>query len=149
MSVQTKKTLEEVASILNKAGWNDDHSIHINGNVKNSQVGQTLTNCTNLIQQQPDGERRNWLDQLQKDVKHLIEQLPQDKKDEAPQVVDNLEMLIKQATSAKPNRKWYTVSAEGLLEASKWVKDFTGNIAATIEGLGKSIWSDFTIPGYK
>jgi hypothetical protein len=38
------------------------------------------------------------------------------------------------------------VSAEGLLEASKWVKDFAGNIAGTIATLGKFIWPDFLLP---
>jgi len=50
-------------------------------------------------------------------------------------------MLVKQATSEKPNRKWYSVSAEGLLEASKWVKDFSGNIAGTVGQLEKLIWA--------
>ena len=34
------------------------------GNVINSQVGQTLTNSTNLIQQQAPGERKKVLEQL-------------------------------------------------------------------------------------
>jgi hypothetical protein len=36
-----------------------------------------------------------------------------------------------------------------LLEASKYVKDFTGNIAGTIKNLGKSIWPDFLLPESK
>ncbi|MBK8038885.1 MAG: hypothetical protein IPK22_17395 [Verrucomicrobiaceae bacterium] len=40
-------------------------------------------------------------------------------------------------TSTKPNRAWYSVSSEGLLEASKYVKDFTGNIAETLGSLTK------------
>jgi hypothetical protein len=56
-------------------------------------------------------------------------------------------MLVKQATSEKPNRKWYSLSAEGLLDAATWVKDFTGNIGGTILNLGKLLWPDFRLPG--
>jgi internalin A len=82
-------------------------------------------------------------------VQKLIDSLPEDKKDVASQVAENLEMLVKQATSEKPNRKWYSISAEGLVEASKYVKDFTGNIAGTIKSLGKAIWPDFLLPESK
>jgi hypothetical protein len=59
----------------------------------------------------------------------------------------NVEIIVKQATSEKPNRKWYSVSAEGLLDAAKWVKGFSGNIGGTILNLGKLLWPDFRLPG--
>ena len=117
-----------------------DQSIHIGGNVTNSQVGQTLTNCTNMIQQQAPGERKNLLEALVKEVQQLIAALPADKQEEAPQVAENLEMLVKQATSAKPNRKWYSVSKDGLLEASQFVKRFGVSMAGTLGSLEKLIW---------
>ena len=40
-----------------------------------------------------------------------------------------------------------SVSAEGLLEASKFVQDFSGNIAGTLGNLGKTLWPDFHLPG--
>jgi len=146
MASNTRETLTEVAKLLEKAGWRDDHSIHIRGNVTNSQVAQTLTNSTNMVQQQPAGTKKDLLDQLRRDVEALISHLPADKADEAPQVAEDLEMLVKQATSDKPNRKWYSVSAEGLLEASKWVNNFSGNILGTVGQLGKLIWPDFSPP---
>jgi hypothetical protein len=146
MAPNTRKTLAEVAEILERAGWREDRSIHIGGDVVNSQVAQTLINSTNMIRQQDPGERKLLLEQLRRDVQNLINRLPEDKKDEAPQVAENLEMLVKQATSEKPNRKWYSVSAEGLLDASKWVKDFSGNIAGTVGKLGQMIWGDFSLP---
>jgi hypothetical protein len=78
--------------------------------------------------------------------KKLIELLPKDKTDEAPKIVKNLDLLVKEATNEKPDRKWYSLSAEGLLEAAKWVKDFTGKIGGSIQNLGKSIWPDFHLP---
>lgn len=110
--------------------------------ITNSQFGELLMNCTNLIQQQQPGERKNLLEALTREGKQLIENLPEEKKDEAAQ---SLEMLVKQATQPKPNRKWYSFSADGLLEAAKWAKDFTGNIAGTIVNLGKSLWPDFSL----
>ena len=86
------------------------------------------------------------LEALHRDVRKLIENLPSDKQDEAAQVADNLEMIVKQATSEKPNRKWYALSAEGLLEAAKWVKDFSAVIGGTIQNLGQSIWPNYELP---
>lgn len=61
--------------------------------------------------------------------------------------VKNYDALVKEATSSSPDRKWYSVSAEGLLEASKWVKDFTGNIVGILINLGKKMWgADFKLP---
>ena len=114
-----------------------DQSIRIGGNVINSQVGQTLTNCTNMIQQQAPGERKDLLESLQEEVRQLIAALPAEKHAEAPHVAENLEMVVKQATSEKPNPKWYSVSTEGLLEATTWVKNYGGNIAGTLTSLGK------------
>jgi hypothetical protein len=120
-----------------------DHSIHIGSNVTNAQVGQTLTNCTNMIQQQAPGERKGLLEELEKQVQQLLKVLPAEKQEEA---AGNLELAVKAATSAKPNRAWYSVSTKGLLEASTFVKDFSGNIAGTIKNLGKSLWPDFLLP---
>ena len=117
-----------------------DQSIHIGGNVINSQVSQTLTNCTNMIQQQAPGERKDLLEELAKQVQQLIAALPAEKQEEAPQVAENLEMLVKQATSVKPNRKWYSVSKDGLLEASQFVRDFGVSIAGTLMSLDKLLW---------
>ncbi len=117
---------------------NDDHRIQIVGNVTNSQVGQTLTNCTNMIQQQAQGERKDLLEELDKQVRQLISQLPEEKKAEAiPKIEKNLKMLVQEATSDTPDREWYEVSSKGLLDATKYVKDFAGNIAGTLGSLGK------------
>ena len=77
------------------------------------------------------------LTELEQAVKALIPQLPQEKQTEATK---DWEMMVKEATSATPSRKWYAVSAEGLLEASKWLGDFAGNIGETIGKLGKLLW---------
>lgn len=123
---------------------NHDQRIQIGGSVINSQVGQTLTNCMNMIQQQVPGARKALLEELKEHVQQLIERLPDEKKEKA---AGNLELAVKASASAEPNREWYFVSTKGLLEASKFVKDFSGNIAGAIKNLGTSIWKDFVLPG--
>ncbi len=83
------------------------------------------------------------LDALQNEGETLVAQLPDDKKQAAK---DDLKLLVETAKSPAPNRKWYSMSAEGLLEASKWVKDFSGNIFGTIGQVGKMLWPDFSPP---
>jgi hypothetical protein len=51
----------------------DDHSIHFHGNVTNAQVGQMLTNRTNMVQRQAPGEKKKLLEQLHREVGKLIE----------------------------------------------------------------------------
>lgn len=96
-----------------------------------------------MVQQRAPGPRKNLLEALTRDVHKLIESLPEDKIKEAPKVADKLETLIKQTSSEEPDREWYSLSAKGLLAASQWVKDFTGNIGGTLLNLGKSFWPDF------
>ena len=115
----------------------DNHSITIHGSVYKSQIGQTLTSCTNMIQQQAPGELKKTLSELEKEVQALIAKLPSDKQAETTK---DWEMMAKEATSTTPSRKWYSVSAEGLLEASKFVNDFTSNITGTVGKLTKLLW---------
>ena len=120
-----------------KSMHTDSHNITFHGSVSNSQIGQTLTNCTNMIQQQAPGEIKTLLSALEKEVQTLLSKLPEDQQTETTK---DWEMMVKESTSATPSRKWYSVSAEGLIEASKFVKDFTGNIAGTVGQLTKLLW---------
>ncbi len=118
------------------------YSIHqgvtVGGNVVNSQIGHTLTNCQNMVSQMAQTSQvKPLLETLQKEVTTLLDQLPEEKKQA---VAEDLELLTKTATSTQPNRKWYSVSAEGLLEASKFTKEFSGNIAGTLASLGKALF---------
>ncbi len=124
----------------------NDNRIKIGGHAINSQVGQTLTNCTNMVNQQAPGKKKDAMDALRRDVEELIKQLPTDKMDKASKVAKNLETTIQQAAEAEPDREWYSLSAKGLLEAATWVKDFSGKIGGTIKNLGTIIWPDFTLP---
>jgi internalin A len=136
------KTRSERKTIIVKDGgiYNEhqspmsiDQSINIGGD-NNGQVAQLMTNCTNMIQNQSEGELKTLLKKLEQEVKALLPKLPEEKREET---AGNLELLTKAVTSTKPNRAWYSLSSEGLLEASKFVKDFTGNIAGTLGSLTK------------
>ncbi len=114
----------------------DNHSINT-GDITNSQVGQTLTNCTTMIQLQAPSEQKRLLEELEKQVKQLIEELPSDKKEKAPNIARNLNTFIEQTTAKEPDRDWYTVSAKGLREAAQWVQRLATPITETIVALGK------------
>ncbi len=126
---------------------NHDQSIHIGGNIINSQIGQTLTNCNNLIMQEAPGDRKVLLQELSSHVEKLIKALPLEKQDKAPKIARDLKVLVEQSTSSEPEREWYWLSAKGLLEAATWVKDMSGEIGGTVKNLGKAIWADFLLPG--
>ena len=113
----------------------------------NSQAGRMLSNCTKTINQLSPGEKKDLLEELRRQVEELIRHLVEDKADEAPRVATRFQALLDQATSAKPDREWYSMSAKGLLDASKWTKDFAGDIRGTVGQLGKLFWPDFELPG--
>ena len=103
----------------------------------NAQYGQTLANCTNMIQQQAPGDRRELLDILDQSIRKLVALLDDKQQNKT---IKNYERFVEEAASAEPDRKWYDISVDGLLEASQWVKDFSGNIAGTLLNLGKKVW---------
>jgi len=76
----------------------------------------------------------------------MIETLPAERAELRSEAADNLKLLVDTATADKPKRRWYSISAAGLLEASKFAKDFTGNIVGTIGQIGKLLWPDFKLP---
>lgn len=114
-----------------------DQGIHIGGNVIGAQVAQTMENCHNLVQQQPDGEVKTLLESLTNEVENLLARLEAEPQAEA---ATNLELLTKAVTAPTPNRRWFTVSSDGLREAVTSVKDFTGDIATTLENLRQILW---------
>ena len=60
-------------------------------------------------------------------------------------VADRLKELTEGVTSGTPDRAWYSVSSKGLLEAAKFVKDFSAEIGGTLKNLGSTFWPGFTL----
>jgi len=119
-----------------KSMTNNYSNINISGNVSNSQIGQTLTNCKNIVSQQAEGDKKELLESITKETEAIIAALPPEKQGEAPQITNSLEQLVKQATSENPNKAWYEISATGLLEAATWIKDYSGKIIPAVKDLG-------------
>lgn len=106
---------------------------------------QTIANSFNHCANPAAAERE--LAALNKLLAELQSKLPEDKKEEAALHAEKLEEAAK--GNEPKSRAWYSISAKGLLEASKWVKDLSGNIGGTLSDLGKAIWPDFKMPGSK
>ncbi|MGF1634116.1 MAG: hypothetical protein ACFCVE_09735 [Phycisphaerae bacterium] len=90
---------------------------------------QKLEHCTNTNQQATPDDREDQLLELDKQVKALAARLSEDKR---PQVAEDHEQLVQQAIRPEPRRKWYEVSAEGLVQALMFVKDLCGNTVGTV-----------------
>jgi hypothetical protein len=62
-----------------------------------------------------------------------------------PWDLDGYERMTEGVTSETPDRAWYSVSSKGLLEAAKFVKDFSAEIGGTLKNLGSSFWPDYKL----
>jgi hypothetical protein len=60
-------------------------------------------------------------------------------------VADRLKEPTKGVTSGTPDRAWYSVSSKGLLEAAKFVKNFSAEIGGALKNLDTGFWPDFTL----
>jgi hypothetical protein len=117
---------------------------HISGGTFHGPVAAVMRDCTNIISNQSSGERKRLLETLQKQINELLSGQPPE---EQRRVADQLKALTEGVTSGTPDRAWYSVSAKGLLEAAKFVKDFSAEIGGTLKNLGNSFWPGFTLPG--
>jgi len=75
-------------------------------------------------------ELRNALQDLHKGVAEMSKNLPADRQIE---VSKDLETLSSEAISQAPRRKWYDLSAEGLLEAAKAVGEIAAPVVTTVK----------------
>jgi len=76
----------------------------------------------------PD-ELQTSLQELSKQVAEMVKHLPEDRAEEAAR---DLETLTDEAASGKPRRKWYELSAEGLMDAAKAVGKVAEPVVATV-----------------
>jgi internalin A len=90
-----------------------------------------MKECTSIINGQPSGERKELLETLHKQIAELISGPTEEKQQLKKMVADRLKELTEGVTSGTPDRAWYSVSSKGLLEAAKFVKDFSAEIGGT------------------
>jgi hypothetical protein len=119
---------------------------YISGGTFHGPVAAVMKDCTSIINNQPPSERKDLLEALQKQVGDLISGPPEEKQQFKKMVAEQLKELTEGVTSGTPDRAWYSVSSKGLLEAAKFVKDFSGEIGGTLKNVCKCFWPDFTLP---
>jgi len=114
-----------------RTGGNEmsNYNITIGDNVKftgDLVVANTIQGSFNKISSSvASDEIKEKLKQLTEAVTDMCNQLPQDRAREAAR---DLEALTSEVLSDKPRRKWYELSAHGLIEAAKTV----GQVAAPV-----------------
>jgi internalin A len=104
-----------------------------------------MKDCTSIINSQPPGQRKELLETLHKQIGEIISGPPEEKQQLKKMVADRLKELTEGVTSGTPDRAWYSVSSKGLLEAARFVKDFSAEIGGTLKNLGTSFWPDFKL----
>ena len=100
-------------------------NIHIGGNVEGSNI---VSGDNNVITQRIQdsfnkaeaadiqAELKETLKQLATAVEAMNKELPAEK---AAEAADDLNKLVEEATKPKPNKKWYSVSIDGLIKAAE------------------------------
>jgi hypothetical protein len=78
------------------------------------------------------GELKAKLEELARAVAEMTRELPPEKAEEAAR---DLETLTEEATSENPRRRWYELSAEGLVEAAKAVGESAGPVIKTVKAI--------------
>jgi GTPase SAR1 family protein len=107
--------------------------------IKNSSIGgnvisnSSIQNSFNTVAQSAaEPNLKSALEHLCQQVEQMLTKLPEEKKEE---VAQDLDSFVKEATKDAPRRKWYELSAEGLIEAAKACAGMTAPVTATVKGI--------------
>lgn len=94
-------------------------------------VAKNIEDSFNKAQEsQVVDELREKLKELSSLIAKLCEQLPEER---AEEVARDLHSFVNEATGKKPRKKWYELSAKGLIEAAKTVVSISGPIVTTVK----------------
>ncbi len=114
----------------------NDNSISIGGGATvhgNTIAGSTIQNSFNTVaQSDTEPALKTELERLCQQVEQMLPQLPEEKKQEAAQDLDS---FVKEATKDTPRKKWYELSAEGLIEAATACAGMAAPVTATIKSI--------------
>lgn len=120
--------------------------IRIGGKVKNSNIVAGNNNIVTLqVQNSFDkAEQADIEAELKETLKQLTEAVAVMNKglstEKAAEAADDLEKLVEEATKPKPNKKWYSVSIEGLIQAAENL----GKLGEPVISLSKKVLSLLT-----
>lgn len=126
-------------------------SIHIGGNVEDSNIVSGDNNVvTQRIQDSFNkADKADIQAELQETLKQLAEAVTEMNKalplEQATETADDLEKLVEEATKPKPNKKWYSVSIDGLIRTA----EILGRLGEPVINLSKKVLSLLTggVPG--
>jgi hypothetical protein len=115
------------ANVSNYIYWKGDyvptdrHDIHqvvtgpVQGDV-NAVAASVVNHSLNRVAASPAGELRDLLLELSAKVDAMVKLLPTE---DARAAAEHLDTLTAQVTSSSPDKHWYSVSAEGLMDAAR------------------------------
>ena len=102
----------------------------IGGNVFSNSPIQNSFNTVTQSAAEPNLKAE--LKRLCQHVEQMLTQLPEEKKQE---VVQDLDSFVKEATKEAPRRKWYELSAEGLIEAAKSCAGMAAPVTSAVKSI--------------
>jgi regulator of replication initiation timing len=99
----------------------------------NVVTADTIQNSFNSIaKSDASDELKQRLQELTVQVTELAKHLPSE---QAENVARDLEAFAKEATAAAPRKKWYELSASGLVEAAKAVAGMAGPVTSAVKAV--------------
>lgn len=99
----------------------------------NQTAADSIQNSFNkTLQSEANDELKNLLTDLSKSVADLLKHIPKEQQEE---VAKDLQVLTEEALSKAPRKKWYELSADGLIEAAKAI----GEIATPVITTAKAV----------
>jgi len=121
---ESKKEIKEMAAISVQLG--DGATIHgdfvVANRIRDSFNKADSSNASD--------ELKNLLKTLASTAGKIIEKLP---KEQAEQVATDLQILINEATSEKPRRRWWELSADGIKEAAVAVGEIGTSVITSLD----------------
>jgi len=113
-----------------------DQSITVGTRLQNVNISGNIQDAFNATvsfgESQPHSELHKRLQELCALVNQMVGQLPEQI---AEQVSRDLKTLVTEATTSQPRRKWYELSAEGILEAAKTCAAMVSPVSAAVKGV--------------
>lgn len=104
----------------------------VQGNV-NQVVAQSITESFNVACQSDASQTlKDKLEDLTRVVTEMCKELSEAKQRE---VAQDLKVLVDEATSKTPRKKWYELSAEGLIDAAKSLGEIAAPVTNAVKGV--------------
>jgi hypothetical protein len=85
-----------------------------------------------MTQSSAPQELKAKLEELNRVVREMVKLMPEEKQRE---VAQDLKTLTDEATSGSPRKKWYELSAEGLIEAAKAVGETATPVITAVKAI--------------